>query len=105
MRNSRFTFYVSRLVPGVVLAMILGVGAATAYAQSGGGYDLSWWTADGGGGTASGGGYTLVATAGQPDAGPAAGGGGYTLTGGFWHGAGPSVSGHRIYLPFVVRNF
>jgi hypothetical protein len=105
MHNARFTFHVSHLVPGVVLALILGAGAATAYAQSGGGYDLSWWTVDGGGGTANGASYILAATAGQPEPGPAASGGGYTLRGGVWHGADTSAPGHGIYLPFVVRNF
>ena len=38
-------------------------------AQSGGGYDLSWSTIDGGGGMSTGGGYTLSGTIGQPDAG------------------------------------
>ena len=52
--------------------------------QSGGPYDLSWYTIDGGGGTSSGGPYTLSGTIGQPDAGGPLAGGSYTLTGGFW---------------------
>ena len=52
-------------------------------AQSGGGYDLSWSTIDGGGGTSSGAGYTLSGTIGQPDAGTIAGDN-YVLAGGFW---------------------
>ncbi len=75
-----------------------------ALAQSGGGYDLSWWTVDGGGGAASGGGYALTGTAGQPDAGAALTGGGYTLTGGFWPGAAAAPSRYNLYLPLVVRN-
>lgn len=54
-------------------------------AQSGGDYDLSWRTIDGGGGTSSGGTYTLMGTIGQPDAGVMAGGD-YELLGGFWPG-------------------
>lgn len=51
------------------------------------GYDLSWYTIDGGGFTFSiGGGYELGATIGQPDAGAPMIGGGYELTGGFWPG-------------------
>jgi len=53
-------------------------------AQSGGPYDLSWSTIDGGGGTSSGGPYTLSGTIGQPDAGGPMVGGSYSLVGGFW---------------------
>jgi hypothetical protein len=38
-------------------------------AQSGGDYDLSWWTVDNGGGDSAGGTYTVNGTIGQPDAG------------------------------------
>ncbi len=56
-----------------------------ANAQSGGPYDLSWWTIDGGGITfATGGAYNLGGTIGQPDASNALAGGPYSLTGGFW---------------------
>ena len=79
----------------------LVVGTATAQAQSGGGYDLTWWTADGGGGAASGGGYALNGTIGQPDAG-ALNGGGYTLAGGFW-GGGAAASEHNLFLPLILR--
>ena len=72
---------------------------AIALAQSGGGYDLSWNTVDGGGGTSSGGAYTLAGTLGQPDAG-AMSGGDYTLTGGFWRGIAIRYS---LYLPMIVR--
>lgn len=50
-----------------------------------GGYDLSWYTIDGGGGTSNGGSYTLTSTIGQPDA-YWASGGGYELFGGFLPG-------------------
>ncbi len=72
------------------------------------GYDLSWWTVDGGGGyvTDESSSYTLGSTAGQPDAGQLAGGG-YTLAGGFWAGgsaaAGPPS--FSIYLPLVLRSY
>jgi hypothetical protein len=86
---------------GLVMLLVAAAGV-TVQAQSGGGYDLSWWTVDGGGGTAQGGGLALVGTVGQPDPGPALSGGGLTLTGGFWTGlrAGPRW---YIYLPLVVR--
>jgi hypothetical protein len=67
-----------------------------------GGYDLSWWTVDGGGGDSKGGVYALGGTAGQPDVGPALSGGVYTLVGGFWGGA--VAESHSIYLPLVLKN-
>jgi hypothetical protein len=79
------------------IALLLVV--STALARSS--YDLFWWTADGGGGTASGGPYTLSGTIGQPDAGTLTGGG-YTLGGGFW-GAGAVAAEYKVYLPVVLR--
>jgi hypothetical protein len=67
-----------------VMALLALAGAA-ALAQSGGGFDLSWNTVDGGGGASSGNGYELRGTIGQADAGQLSGGG-YTLSGGFWGG-------------------
>ncbi len=68
-----------------------------------GGYELSWWTVDGGGHTYStGGGYELGGTVGQPDAGALAGGG-YTLGGGFWRGGAVTLPPLRVYLPLVRR--
>ena len=77
----------------------LVVDTATAQAQSGGGYNLAWWTADGGGGAVSGGGYALNGTIGQPDAG-ALNGGGYSLAGGFWTGG---ANQRQLYLPLILR--
>ena len=84
----------------LILAALL-LPTSITLAQSGEGYDLSWWTVDSGGGSSStGGGYTLAGTIGQPDAG-VLGGGDYILTGGFWVG---DITGHHIYLPLVLRN-
>ncbi len=58
-------------------------------AQTGGDYEISWSTIDGGGGTSTGGDYALVGTIGQPDVGEMAGGD-YKLAGGFWPG-GPEA--------------
>jgi hypothetical protein len=92
--------WVVLLVGASVLLMSMGL---VALAQ--GGYELSWWTVDGGGGTFStGGGYTLGGTAGQPDAGVLAGGG-YTLGGGFWCGGEASPPMYEIYLPLALRRF
>ena len=79
---------------------------ATSLALALDGYDLSWWTVDGGGATYStGGGYVLGGTAGQPDAGLMEGGG-YSLAGGFWPGgvAAPEPE-YQIYLPLGLRGY
>ena len=47
-----------RLALALVVAAILG--ASAALAQTGGGYDLTWSTIDGGGGSSAGGGYQLA---------------------------------------------
>jgi hypothetical protein len=54
-------------------------------AQTGGPYQLTWSTVDGGGGRSSGGQYSLTVTIGQPDAAYSAGGD-YELLGGFLTG-------------------
>ena len=86
----------------LVLAALL-LPAAVALAQTGGEYDLTWWTVDGGGGTVASGGYTLAGTAGQPEAGAILAGGDYTLVGGFWPGG--AAAGYKLYLPLVLRQF
>lgn len=65
----------------------------SALGQSGGQYDLTWSTIDGGGGTSSGGDFTLRGTIGQPDAG-AITGGDYEMLGGFLPG-----------VPICIVNF
>ncbi len=86
------------VIPTLILALL--VVASVALAQTGGSYDLTWSTLDGGGGTSSGGSYSLSGTIGQPDAGVMSGGS-YTLTGGFWGGA---VASYKIYLPLTLKN-
>ena len=46
--------------------------------------NVTWQTADGGGGTSTGGVYVLEGTVGQPDGSAAMQGGGFELQGGFW---------------------
>jgi hypothetical protein len=67
-------------------------------------YDLTWWTADGGGGFSQGEGYTLSATIGQVDAGTLQGGS-YSLAGGFWSAApsAPIEINYWIVLPLVIK--
>lgn len=93
---------------GLAVLVLLALVGAIAVAQSGGGYDLSWNTIDGGGQTFSvAGSYALGGTIGQPDAGVLSGGN-YSLSGGFWAGATAGGGGgpvrHKIYLPLLVRN-
>jgi len=91
-----FRYLVWLLLALLVLLPVL------ALAQTGGGYDLTWSTIDGGGYTFStGGSYSLGGTVGQADAGGLTGGG-YTLGGGFWGGG---AAQHRVYLPLVMRNY
>jgi len=101
-----------RLTLSVALTLLLIISAAQAAAGTlpafSTGYDLTWWTVDGGGGSVSDSGddYTLMSVIGQPDAGVLEGSG-YTLAGGFWGGGfwsgGAVVPEHNIYLPLVVR--
>ncbi len=68
------------------LGVLLGV-TGMALSQSGGEYDLTWSTLDGGGEMfLQGGPYELGGTIGQADAGGQSGPGGYELSGGFWFG-------------------
>jgi hypothetical protein len=88
----------------LILLTLLGLllSATTALAQSGNGYDLSWWTVDGGGHAFStGGSYALGGTIGQPDAGVMSGGD-FALQGGFWQ-AGAAYE--YVYLPLVLRDY
>ena len=74
--------------------------ASIAFASSGGPYELSWWTIDGGGGTSSGGVYEISGTIGQPDAGEMSGGD-YAVSGGFW---GRTIEWlYELFLPLIMR--
>jgi len=89
---------VSALLSVILTALGLPSVATPVWAQTGGGYDLTWSSFDGGGGTSSSGSYTLSGSIGQPDA-SLASGAGYTLSGGFWLAAdGPS-----LFLPIIQR--
>lgn len=66
------------------------------------GYDLSWYSIDGGGAYSKSEEFMLTGSAGQPDAGLLTGGG-YTLAGGLWGGGAVPVSEMSMYLPMIVR--
>ena len=88
-----------------LLACLVLLAAVPVLAQSGGEYDLSWSTVDGGGWTfSSGGDYVLGGTAGQPDAGMMTGGD-YAVGGGFWGGGAVAAAENAIYCPLVMRSY
>lgn len=94
------TIFSRRLMPALILTMLLLISVlyGIVHAQTGGGYDLSWNTLDGGGNTtATGGVYSLGATIGQPDAGRQSGGI-YSLDGGFW-----TEPMYRLYQPLILK--
>lgn len=92
----KFTFILLLLLATIAL---FGWTIVTASAQSGGTYDLTWNSIDGGGAMFSvGGTYSLGGTIGQADAGTMSGGG-YTLNGGFW----VDLFGYRLNLPLIMR--
>ena len=63
------------------------------------GYEISWYTIDGGGAqNLTGGTYSLSGTIGQYDAGSQSGGS-YTLNGGYW----VDLFGYRLNLPLILR--
>jgi len=85
----------------LVLLSALSLSHAPILAQSGGTYDLTWSSLEGGGGMFStGGAYSLGGTIGQADAG-AMSGGSYALAGGFWFGGTSSLT--NLYLPIIFK--
>lgn len=61
---------------------------SSAWSQSGGPYEITKGTIDGGGGLSSGGAYSVTGTIAQSDASlQSASGGLYSVTGGFWSNA------------------
>src|SRR5512144_1975161 len=98
MMKRQMTHLRRRLRLALLVAAILRTGAALA--QTGGGYDLTWSTIDGGGGSSAGGVYQLAGTFGQPDAGTTLSGGVYSLSGGFWAGG---ANGTKVYVALTRR--
>ena len=87
------------LLLGVIVAMSSMLSLNNVHAQTGGNYDLTWWTIDGGGDVISGNGYTLNGTIGQPEPGSAPTGSNYTLTGGFWN----RFNSYKVFLPLILK--
>jgi hypothetical protein len=98
-----FAFLRKNILLATLLVCVLAATLMTARhasSQSGGTYDLSWNSIDGGGITfAQGGNYSLGGTVGAADAGILSGGQ-YVLEGGFWSGA---FDKRNVYLPALRR--
>jgi hypothetical protein len=88
------------LIPIILTIAALLFVATIAYAQEG--FDLSWWSVDGGGDRSGGGAYTLLGVAGQPDAGLLHGGD-FSLAGGYLGGAVALPPTQHLFLPLVIR--
>jgi hypothetical protein len=89
----------------IVLCVVVALGALPSARSEAAtvvnGYDLSWWSVDGGGATGGSSGlYALGATLGQHDARVWAGGD-YSLAGGFWPGAPVE---YRTWMPLLLRD-
>lgn len=87
-----------------ILLLVLLLVAVPVLAQTGGMFDLSWSTVDGGGGASTGGIYSLNGTVGQPDAGVMTGGD-LTLSSGFWMGGEVVLPPPQceLFLPLILR--
>jgi len=90
--------YIILMVALVTILITTSVLAAT-------GYEINWWTVDGGGGVSesSGGQYHLKGTIGQHDAGPKTEGGTYSLYGGFWVKGILNLVEYIINLPLILK--
>ena len=90
------------LALGIIVVLVL-LASVTIIALAADGFEISWWTVDGGGGnsTSAGDSYTLSGTLGQYDAGAQLSGGEFTLQGGFWSGSGTTKN--YLYLPVLSR--
>jgi len=85
-------------VLAVLVLLVLNVRVGYAAPRTTG-YEISWYTIDGGGAQdLTGGSYTLSGTIGQYDAGSQSGGT-YQLNGGYW----VDVFGYRLYLPLILK--
>ena len=83
----------------VAAIVLLELNVRVGYAAPRNGYEIAWYTIDGGGAQdLTGGTFTLSGTAGQFDAGSQSGGS-YALSGGFWI----ELFGARINLPLIMR--
>jgi hypothetical protein len=86
-------------VAALLVVVLLMAGLVFSAARAANGYEVTWYTFDGGGGSSTGGTYTVTGSIGQPDAGSHAGSG-YGLAGGFWSWLEGLL---YSYLPLIMR--
>jgi hypothetical protein len=67
----------------LLITVIVALAPVSVLAMTGGDYEISWSTIDGGGGRSSGERFSVTATIGQPDAGQMSGDR-FSISGGFW---------------------
>jgi hypothetical protein len=87
----------------ILIVAVLVLAVPTLVGMAANGYEINWWTVDGGGGESSGGDYTLKGTIGQPDASNTLSGGDYALRGGFWVEGILTIVEFIVNLPLVLR--
>jgi hypothetical protein len=85
----------------VLLIALLLLSTAVVNSFMSDGFQLNWWTVDGGGGVSTGGEFLLQGTAGQHDAGDLQGGR-FTLAGGFWQPLDREPVLEKLMLPLVI---
>jgi hypothetical protein len=95
-----------RTIRMVIFSLVFLALISASAALADGGFDIPWWTVDGGGGQSSGGSYSVMGSVGQADTGTMSGGQ-YSVNGGFWNAEGavfptPLPAGQWIYLPMVI---
>ncbi len=90
----------TQLVVQLTVIVVLLIVPSSAWAQTGGDYELSLSTIDGGGGVSSGGQYIVRGTIGQPDAAYSEGGP-YEVLGGFWPGEPTCIVNFRHFARFA----
>jgi hypothetical protein len=84
--------------------LLLLVAGSGALAQTSASYNLEWHVIGGGGQPVTSTHYMVNSTAGQGAASPPYSfSGNYVVSGGYWFGAGPTIS--NLYLPLVLKNF
>lgn len=85
----------------LLLVALLALALAGMVLADVGSYSLSWSNIDAGGDTSSGTGYTLIGSAGQPDAGVLSSRD-YKVSGGFWPGLRHQTE-QKIFMPLALK--
>jgi hypothetical protein len=90
---------------GLILIVLILLLFSVVIVAAQNGYDIPWWSIDGGAQTSSEDLFTLNGIAGQPDAGRAMTGGDYQVTGGYWQASesGGGEEKFKVFLPNILR--